>query len=138
MIRNHEWPPNIERIEKVLPNCRRLGTIFAYGEDVYNPFAVPLPFALQAHESIHQARQLDKGVELWWDLYLADINFRYNEELLAHVAEYMAQCPPKAPRNLRRVVLKATAKRLAAPLYGYTVSLEKAEADIKRELRCVD
>lgn len=135
MIRNHEWPPNIEAIAAVLPNARNRGTIFAYGEDIYNPFAVPLPYALQAHESIHQARQLEKGVTVWWTLYLADPDFRYNEELLAHIAEYSAQCPPGAPRNFRRVVLRSTAKRLAAPLYGYKVSVDKAEADIRKGIR---
>lgn len=135
MIRNHEWPPNIDTIASFLPNARNPGTIFAYGEDVYNPFAVPLPYALQAHESIHQARQLDVGVTHWWNRYLNEPDFRYNEELLAHIAEYMTQCPPGSLRNLRRLVLKATARRLAAPLYGYTVSLEKAEADIKKGIR---
>ena len=130
-----EWPPNIGQIAAAFPRARSHGTIFAYGDDIYNPYDVNIPWALMAHESVHQQRQLARGVAEWWTLYCAGPDFRYDEELLAHIAEYMTQCPPGSPRNLRRIVLRKTAQRLAAPLYGYKVSIDKAASDIKAATR---
>lgn len=126
-------PPNFDKLEKAFPASVKPGVIFAYGEDIYTLGSADIPYWLMAHESVHQQRQLDKGVELWWDLYIADWRFRYHEELLAHAAEYQSQIRGGS-RNLRRVLLKATARRLASPLYRYPVTVEQATADLKKQV----
>ena len=129
MIHRHA-PPNFDKIVKAFPQAAKPGVIFAYGDDIYTLGKQEIPYFLRAHESVHQSRQLERGIELWWDLYIADVNFRYREELLGHAAEYQSQIGGGA-RNLRRVLLKATAKRLTAPLYGYHVPMDQAIADLR-------
>ena len=135
-------PPNFELILKAFPDADKPGVIFAYGHDIYNPSGVTIPQALYAHEEVHGRRQLalegslirTGRIELWWEKYIDDAEFRYREELLAHVAEYRAQAPKD--RNLRSKLLMVTAARLCAPLYNYQPprSLSVAMRDLKWEL----
>jgi hypothetical protein len=115
-----ERPPNFGYIVKVFPKAAEPGVIFAFGEYIYNPSGFTIPPALLAHEAVHGERQLWPSmisVERWWEKYLEDAEFRYNEELPAHAAEFHAQLP--ADRNDRAKLLMSTARRLVAPLYAY-------------------
>jgi hypothetical protein len=109
--------------------------IFAFGEHLYNPSGDPIPHALLAHEAVHQARQMMDGVDNWWDRYIAEQEFRYEEELLAHTAEYTAQ-RPGLDRNQKHKLLMSTAARLVAPLYNYQParSLRAALGDLTRSV----
>ena len=114
-----EKPPNFDRILAAFPDAGGPGIIFAYGQNIYNPSGKMIPPALMAHEAVHCSRQ--DGLFLpdaWWGLYLTDAQFRYNEELLAHVAEYKAQAGG-LDGNYRAKLLMSTARRLIAPLYNY-------------------
>ena len=122
-------PPNYADIVKVFPGASSMDVIFAYAPDIYIPSGRPLPPSLIAHEGVHVERQLEMGVEAWWARYLVDVQFRYNEELLAHRAEYRVIIEG-ASRQVRRSALKMVAKRLTLPLYGSLVSLQKAMEDI--------
>jgi hypothetical protein len=132
-----ERPPNFELILKAFPNADKPGVIFAYGDHIYNPSGRPIPPALLAHEAVHCDRQMNvsHGPLDWWAQYLTDPEFRYREELAAHVAEFQVQAPG-IDRNSRAKLLMSTAARLCAPLYNYTPprSLNVAMRDIKWEL----
>lgn len=139
-----ERPPNFEQILKAFPNAGGDGVIFAFGDYIYNPSGKPIPEPLLRHESVHQSRQLKgtgafgdfaHGPEAWWTAYINDAEFRYREELLAHVAEYKAQLHG-IDRNQRAKLLTATAARLVAPLYNYQPprSLTQAIYDLKWEI----
>ena len=123
-------PPNFEAILKVFPGAANEGVIFSYGDTIYSPDRAVLPPQLMAHEAVHGQRQLEIGVELWWDTYLVDLGFRYQEELLAHRVEYQELCARHPSRGERRAALRLVAKRLASPLYGRMVTLDKAMEDI--------
>lgn len=127
-------PPNFELILGAFPDAWRPGVIFAYGNDIYNPSGKAIPSALAAHEAVHQSRQTSEGPELWWKRYIAEPEFRYREELLAHVAEFKAR--DNGDRNWRAKLLYATALRLVAPLYNYQPprTLVEAARDIREEL----
>ena len=133
-----ERPPNFEQILAAFPNADKPGVIFAYGEHIYNPSGIIIPPPLREHELVHCERQLNLytsgSPEYWWKQYIDDAEFRYREELLAHVAEYRAQAPKD--RNLRSKLLMVTAARLCAPLYNYQPprSLSVAMRDLKWEL----
>lgn len=122
-----ERPPNYEQILAVFPGASGHGVLFAYGEDIYNPSAVHIPQFLLAHEYRHCARQWQQ-VDAWWEKYLTDPEFRYGEELLAHVEEYVAQAKHVSDRNLRAKLQTQTARRLIAPLYNYTPPRTLAQA----------
>ena len=124
-------PVNYPAILKVFPLASNPGVIFAYAPDIYCPSGKPLPESLIAHEMVHIERQQAIGVELWWDKYLTDLQFRYIEELLAHRAEYDNLIgSPNAPRNVRRAAIKMVSKKLAAGLYGRMVTPAQAAQGI--------
>lgn len=128
-------PPNFEQIQAVFPKASDPGVLFAYDGNVYNPSGIVVPPALIAHEEVHLHRQRDAGPTSWWDKYLTDAEFRYNEELFAHVAEFKMQRNVR-DRNFGARLLLSTALRLVAPLYNYTPprSLQQALKDLQREI----
>lgn len=124
-------PPNMAKIVEKFPGACAPHIIFAYGDKIYVPGGFKLPFYLVAHETAHCERQQQVGVDHWWEQYLGDATFRYMEELIAHRAEYSALCEVATARNHRRKNLEEVAKKLAAPLYGRLVTVEKAKKDLK-------
>jgi hypothetical protein len=129
-------PPNFELILRAFPKADQPGVIFAFGDDVYNPSGVNIPAPLIAHEGVHQSAQRKITPERWWERYVAEPDFRYDEELRAHVAEFKAQDYRGLDRNLRAKLLQHTAQRLVAPLYNYppTKTLTQAIRDLRWEL----
>jgi len=128
-------PPNFEQIAKYFPKAAEVGTLFAFDGAIYNPSGGDVPPALVAHEEVHLRRQKDAGPIQWWERYLVDGEFRYNEELLAHVAEFKAQ-RATSDRNFGARLLMHTALRLVAPLYNYRPprTVQEAMRDLKKGL----
>lgn len=128
-------PPMFDEILKVFPKAAGPGVIFAWGDTIFNPSGILIPPALLAHEEVHGCRQLTRHdqVKQWWAEYLADPEFRYNEELHAHAAELNSLKRSIKDRNQRARLMQATAVRLLAPLYSYGVpkSLNQAIADLR-------
>lgn len=131
-------PPMFEQIKSVFPDAIKPGVIFAWGDTIYTRSPLVIPPALIAHEMVHGERQRrvqgvnGSNIERWWLDYLKDPEFRYREELAAHIAEYQALMPKD--RNQRAKVLMATAQRLTAPLYAYgskQPSLSQALCDLR-------
>lgn len=108
------FPPNYPEIRRAFPHIRGRDIIFAYGDKIFYPSGKPLPDSLIAHETVHGQRQAGDPAG-WWKRYLVDASFRFEEELLAHRAEY------RAGGDLAEI-----AKRLSGPLYGANISLDRA------------
>lgn len=130
----HDRPPNYERIKAAFPKAENQGVLFAYDTRIYNPSGGVIPSALMAHEDVHLKRQIPEGAARWWNKYILDSEFRYREELLAHVAEFKAQ--RFVDRNAGAALLMRTALRLIAPLYNYQPprSLQQALKDLRQEV----
>jgi hypothetical protein len=128
----YDVPPMYDEIDTVFA-VRGKPVIFAWGDKVYMPGqACGLSKALTAHEAVHCVRQLKYpgGVEAWWRRYMADPQFRLDEEIPAHRAELaVLQAKAKGP-SMRIHALSRTAARLAAPLYGNLITI----ADAKKAL----
>lgn len=127
------FPPNFAAIHRVFPGASGEGVIFAYAPDIYSMYVTDIPPELIAHESVHIERQAAHpyGVEAWWYRYLyGEMEWRYNEELLAHRAEYQKLCEIAPTRHMRRAALKVIGRKLAAPLYGKMVTTDRAMKDI--------
>jgi len=119
-----DYPPIFDEIDAVF----HIGTkpvIFSYGASIYNPQGVSIPPQLIAHEAVHGERQ-QWDVKGWWRRYIDSPQFRLEEEIPAHVAEYQWLVRDGRSRNERRMALKRTAKRMASPLYGRLVSPSQA------------
>lgn len=123
-----ERPPNFEKIVQAFPKAENEGVLFAYGEHIYNPSGIFIPQQLLAHEYRHCARQWQNDPDAWWDKYIIDDEFRYGEELIAHVEEYIAQARLTKDRNQRARLEQVTAARLIAPLYNYQPPRSLAQA----------
>lgn len=106
-------PPRINEIDAMF-GVKGKRVYFAWGDVIYNPMALEIPRHLIAHEEIHGHRQKQVGVDKWWDRYLAENMFRFEEELLAHVEECRVLAMMNGNgRNARRIALVQTAVRLA-------------------------
>lgn len=112
------YPPNYDAIKVALPeSAKRFGVLYAYGSTIYNPDGVKVDKLLYAHECKHGEQHAGLPVE-WWKLYLALPEFRFDQELEAHRAEWEAFIGDSPNRHMRRVYLNQIAHRLASNLYG--------------------
>lgn len=119
------YPPNFAKIREAFPTASRMhGVIFCYGDTVYNPGGVTLYEPILAHEAVH-SRQQGKSPEAWWDRYIAEPKFRFDQELEAHREEYQV-AGRSLTRNQRRQLLRGLAHRLSGPLYGKMVTKDEA------------
>lgn len=120
------YPPNFQEILQHFPEASRKGVIFTYGPAIYAPRGVRVSDALIAHEAVHSRRQAEVGgPEKWWRQYIDDVQFRFDEELMAHRAEYrwFVRNQPQACRQM----LHEIAMRLSSKLYGKLVRFEEAK-----------
>ena len=126
-----DYPPNIANIRAVF----RLkgGEIFTWGDTIFSPFGDKIPTYLIAHEQVHE-RQQAGDPQAWWDRYLVDLQWRYEQELEAHRVEYNTFCiSPEAlmNRNKKRAFLKNLARRLSSPMYGNVATYQQCRMAIK-------
>ena len=124
----HEYPPNIEEIRKVFP--LKGGEIFAWDGIIYHPMGTRLPPELIDHELCHFAQQ-DGDPEGWWERYLVDTEWRFQQELEAHIEEYKSYKRHNKDRNAHIRYLQLIARRLSSPMYGNVVSYREAMRRIK-------
>jgi hypothetical protein len=121
----NEYPPRFEEMVAAFPEAAGHGVVFAWGDTIYNPSGSVLRPEIRAHEAIHGERQ-GGAINIWWDVYLKDEEFRFKEELVAHKAEYQLYCKRHQNRVKRERYLQHVAEKLAAPLYGSLISPQKA------------
>lgn len=124
------YPPMFSEIVAMFPLALKEGVLFCWGSTIYNPSGVEVPTYLAAHENVHRKQQ-GKDPAGWWEKYLADPQFRLEQEIPAHLEEYRQFSIDFPQRNMRRLALKSIAKRLSGPLYCNMLSYEKARALIK-------
>lgn len=115
----HDWPPNIAKLRARFVAISE-STIFTYAPVVYVPGGFRLPVTIAAHERVHLRQQGDDPAT-WWERYVNDVEFRFQQELEAHRAEWRA-----ARRGGRRDERYAIASRLASPLYGSMITVPEA------------
>ncbi len=132
----HDYPPLMDEIDKKF-HVRGKPVIYAWGELIYNPTGQTIAPQLLAHEAVHGRRQ-GSDVFGWWRRYIDDAAFRLAEEIPAHRAEYLALIGGQPNRHTRRRAMKATARRLAAPLYGVDISRAFAAAVLKQPSRMLE
>lgn len=130
-----QHPPNFGAVAAAFPAARKPGVMFCYGDTVYNPSGVHITRELLEHEAVHATRQSVFTPEAWWDEYLKTESFRYEEEVIAHIAEYSAILDMTRNKRQRREYLNAIAHRLSGPLYGHAVDYDRAREMIEANAR---
>lgn len=119
-------------------------TVWTYGDTLYNPGDIYVPDHLMAHEQTHSVQQ-DKyfeeaadaytvtaaGKDAWWKRYLADPEFRLEQELQAYAVQYAFFCEHKRDRNERFRFALQLARSLSGPLYQLPITLSDARKAIQ-------
>ena len=124
-----EYPPNITKIRNAFPI--EVNTVFTYGDNLYAPLVeFEIPSDLLAHEKTHTIQQ-GPDPEAWWDKYIADPKFRFDQELEAYRNQYRFYCKFVKGRNERFKFLVTIAHDLSSPLYGSMVGFLEATNLIK-------
>lgn len=126
-------PPNYDKIVAAFPGASEKGVIFTYGDTIYNPTGGAIPEWIVAHEEVHSEQQglTVEEVEAWWDKYIEDVQFRFEQELPAHRREYQRFCELVSDRERRARMLHRIAIRLAGPLYGRMLPYIQARKVLK-------
>lgn len=124
----YDRPPLYDRITETFPLAKGRGALITFGDTIYIPGGPGLKVTreLHAHEEIHHEQQGDSmdTILSWWERYLVDVDFRLEQELPAHRAEYCAYCKRHGAGQQR--FLRNTAARLSGPYYGDLISPAKA------------
>ncbi len=119
-------PPNYDLIKLAVNPPPE--AIFCYGDTIYNFSGETIPEDTLLHESIH-TKQQGKNIEGWWNSWLNDKIFRYQQELEAYAAQYefiKKHYPQKAVKE----ALSEIARNLKS-LYGLDISQGEAESNIR-------
>ena len=130
---SNDFPPNIEEIRKAFPLTGN--EIFAYDEVIYHPGAGHLTAPLIAHEQLHfEQQKAAGGADVWWERYLRDVEFRYEQELEAHRKELYVFCQLTKRREHKWKYADQLARRLSSPTYMIHI-LGKNIWQVAKEIR---
>ncbi len=134
---SRELPPNYEEICKTLSPTSE--TVFTYGDTLHIPQNIDLNRLedhLLVHEEVHSKQQIDP-VE-WWNKYLADPEFRLEQELQSYGAQYAFIKQKNILAKWKKGFLERIAADLASPMYGNLLSQPEAMSQIRRAAKQVD
>lgn len=130
MKTSEKKPPNYDKIAKVFPVDGR-PIVFTYGDTIYNvPKDYNIPKHLEIHESIH-TKQQGNDPDSWWDKYLADPNFRLEQEVQAYACQYNF-AKQVLPVKMYDQFLDSIAFDLSSDVYGKILSFNQAHTNIRR------
>ena len=112
------------------PNWER--TAVAYGDTIHAA-SLPLPVDVEVHERVHlhQHGYTQAGAAEWWERYLNDPQFRYEQELEAYREQYRFLVRTVKDRNELARKLYKIAGDLAG-MYGLQISKGEALKAIKQ------
>lgn len=122
---SNEKPPVFDRCVEQF-GISWSGTIFAYYPNIHAEYPERLSKDIIEHEKIHLRQQEDiGGVEIWWDRYFTDDEFRLSQELEAYQRQYRVLREYEDKNELVRKVY-FWADMLSGKQYGYLISKEEA------------
>ncbi len=108
--------------------------IVAYG-DTLHCSEEPTDDVVQ-HELIHLEQQgyTQEGAKKWYIRYIADPEFRLDQELQAYRAQFQFVKSYSKDRNALNRYLNRLATDLASPMYGHLIAQWKARKLIREEI----
>lgn len=106
--------------------------VFAYGDIIYNPSGRHMERFMLEHEMVHSRQQAEHGgPQMWWQRYIEDDAFRFEQELEAYRREYVVFCEMYKDKNERNNFLRFQALMLSSPMYGNLTTMRDAMTQIK-------
>lgn len=127
------YPPNYEKIKAAFDIGDRK-VVFTYGQTIYNPHRDIVSDHLRVHETVHMRQQLEMGIEEWWDKYIEDAEFRWEQEVEAYAHQYNFMKKACSNRVLKDFLF-SIASDLSSPIYGNISSYQEAETAIRRKAK---
>jgi len=127
-------PPIWEEANKLFKLDKHdYGTVFTYGNTIYNPLGKEIPMDLYAHEEMHadQQEHNDTIAKIWWKRYIEDPEFRLEQEAEAYGRQYAFLCLGTKNRDKRAHMLWRLAQALSGPMYGSICTQSMAMRKIK-------
>lgn len=121
----HAYPPVWDRIKAKFPNVNEKAVVVTYGETLFIPGGGMPDSDLLVHEQTHTIRQLEYGIEKWWDRYFEDDDFRLNEERLAYREQYKNFCRRVHNRDKRAAFAGLLARDLSQ---NYALDIDRPKA----------
>jgi hypothetical protein len=124
------YPPNIDTIRMVFPVTK--DTVFAYGDTIYCSY-IPeggLRPDLIYHESIHR-RQQAGDPESWWNKYIVDRQFRFEQELEAYYEQWQ-WVRKYTNAKIAKMALEDFARAMTLPQYQFHVTFSEMETAIRK------
>lgn len=111
-------------------------TVFTYGDKLYiqDLDEKQIEPVLLAHEETHTKQQGD-DIEGWWDKYINDEKFRFDQELEAYGAEYKKVIDMGFKDKFKKYALNAFAKDLSSSMYGSIITIHEAESKIRNKAK---
>lgn len=105
-------------------------TAVAYGDTIHAKY--PLPADIEVHERTHLEQHgfTKEGAKKWWEQYLTDPQFRYEQELEAYRVQYQFLTKTIKDRNELHRRLHTIAGHLAS-MYGLEITQSEALKAIK-------
>lgn len=125
-------PPCYDQAQKAFGFSDDDVIYFTYGNTIYNPTGHHIADHIIRHEEVHAEQQQHDPVvaKIWWDRYIADAEFRLQQEVEAYGAQYKFICAKKKDKNTQIRTLWDLAEHLAAPLYGSCITQAEARRRI--------
>ena len=124
MIISHEKPPNYEDIKKALGDVWEQDVAITYGDTIHTARTDLLPDVI-VHEQVHQKQQ-GNSPAVWWQMYLTDKTFRYEQERAAYIAQAKFIKKYILDRNARFKCLSEVAQDFSSPIYGNIITYDDA------------
>ena len=126
------FPPNYEDVKKVFTHQK--GTIYCFGDDIYNPDNSFIDEFQLKHEAVH-TKQQGKDPAIWWKRYMVDGDFRFVQELEAFQAQYEAYCQKVKDRNEQTKFLLKLGNALSGQTYLKLCDRNQAMSLIKSKTK---
>ena len=105
-------------------------TFYAYGDTIYNPAGIHVPEYIVIHEEVHMEQQLSMGVELWWQRYFSEPQFRYSQEVQAYGRQYWYFKKDERDGNMKSRYLHKLVEIMMSPMYKVDVQPGEIKSDI--------
>ena len=109
-------------------------TVYIVGDTIFNPGGIFVYDSLLAHEATHGAQQLLHGTDDWWKAYLANAEFRTDQELKAYQEQYAHYCTQNKDRERRFHYRNELAKALTSNLYKAAITYHQALSKIQNNI----
>ena len=130
-------PDNIDAIHERFPEVKNIThVVFTYAPHIYKRIELDLPPDLRVHEATHLQQQ-GEDPAAWWDQYLNDTEFRYQQELEAYGYQ-MAFVKMFYSGRHYEVMKNHTARSFSSSMYDLGINQSVAESKIRNYAKSVD